>query len=338
VVFCHQEGAGPSGAGKDWDVKARAIAAGKRIPVETLFSIPSMSRLSYDDHVRSWSYMDTMLREDRARWLAVLRRLREGKEHAFAFRDGLGMTPEDFDARWADRMLGKRKSMAEGARDTAAAEAAGGVDVAERRRIQRESDPATLAALIRGLDRVRDVETAKLVLDKLALESDGVREAGVVLLQRTQTPEVVAWLRTTGLADRDGVTRALVARVLGTLRDAAARPALEGLLEDGHWLVRANAATALASIADPASGPVLLAHLEDRSPKAGSRRPTRSRASPLGTPARRPWRPAEGEGVAGAAHGLPRARSATPGRRAADRPPRDREAADCSARSSGRRP
>lgn len=268
VVFCHQEGAGPSGTGKDWDVKARAIAAGRRIPVETLFSIPSMSRLSYDDHVRSWSYMDTMLREDRARWLAVLRRLREGKEHAFAFRDGLGLTPEDFDARWADRMLGKRKTMAEGARDAAAAEAAGGVDVAERRRIQREQDPATLAALIRGLDRVRDVETAKLVLDKLALDSDAVREAGVVLLQRTQAPEVVAWLRASGLADRDGVTRALVARVLGTLKDAAARPALEGLLDDAHWLVRANAATALASIADPASGPALLARLDDRSPKA----------------------------------------------------------------------
>ena len=108
TTFCREEGGSPAGNGKDWDVKARAIAATKRTPVETLMSNPSMSRLSLEDHVRSWSYMDVMLREDRVRWLAVLAKIREGKDFGVAFREGLGMTPEDFDARWADRVLGKR--------------------------------------------------------------------------------------------------------------------------------------------------------------------------------------------------------------------------------------
>ena len=165
-------------------------------------------------------------------------------------------------------MLGKRKTMADVPKDVAEAAAAGGVDVQERRRLQRETDPATAADLIRGLDHLRDVETAKLVVAKIGIDSDAVREAAVMVLGKAPAPEVVAWMRTEGLAGTSGVARALVARALGALKDAAARPALEELLDDPFWLVRANAAKALADVANPASGPILAAKLDDASPKA----------------------------------------------------------------------
>ncbi len=268
TTFCQEEGGSPGGNGKDWETKARAVAAGKRTPVETLFSTPSMSHISADDYVRCWSYMDVMLREDRARWLATLGKIREEKDFAVAFREGLGMTPEDFDSRWADRVLGKRKTMADVPKDVAEAAAAGGVDVQERRRLQRETDPATLADLIRGLDHVRDVETAKVVVGKIVVDSDGVREAAVMVLAKAPGPEVVAWMRTEGLAGTSGVARALVVRALGKIKDVAARPAIEGLLDDPFWLVRANAAKALADLGDPASGPLLASKIDDSNPKA----------------------------------------------------------------------
>jgi HEAT repeat protein len=267
-TFCQEEGNSPSGSGKDWDDKAHVLAAKPRIPIDKLFAVASLSHLSYDDYIREWSYFDVMLREDRARWLAVMRVIREGKEHSAAFRQGLGMTPEEFDARWADRMLGKRKTMAESARDTALTESTGGVDAAERRRILSEKDPETLAQLLRGLERVRDVKTAELVASRVSADSDILRETVTMLFEKTQAPEVVEWMRTAGLSDSNAIVRACVARALATLKDAAARPRLEALLDDTHWLVRANAAKALGDIGDPASVPVLVAHVEDRNPKA----------------------------------------------------------------------
>ena len=106
------------------------------------------------------------------------------------------------------------------------------------------------------------------MLSRLALESDLVRETIVVLLSKTEAPEVVQVLREEGLLHRDPLVRAHVARILGNLRDAAARPALEAMLGDSHWLARANAAAALAVIADPAALPALLAQVEDANPKA----------------------------------------------------------------------
>ena len=59
--------------------RARIAADASTIPIEKLFTIASQSHLSYDDLVRSWSYMDVMLREDRERWLATLQGIREGQ-------------------------------------------------------------------------------------------------------------------------------------------------------------------------------------------------------------------------------------------------------------------
>ncbi len=264
--FCMEEGGAASGSGKLWEEKAKLLAASKRTPIDQLFAVSSMSHLSFDDHVRAWSYMDVMLREDRARWLAVLRKLREGKEHGTAFREGLGMTPEDFDRRWADRLLGRRKTMADVPLDAGKVDE--GVDGAERRSLSTEQDVATLGARLRGVEKFRDVETAEAALGRLGLDSDLIRETVAILLERTTEPGVLAWMRTEGLGWREPIGKALVARALGKQRDAASRARLEALLDDPHWLVRANAATALGAIHDPASAAVLVARMDDRGPKA----------------------------------------------------------------------
>ncbi len=263
--FCHDEGTGASGTGREWDKRARGIAATKHDPVEKLFGVPSLTHLSFDDLVRSWSYMDLMLSEDRERWLEVMRALRDGNEHAVAFQHGLGMTPDDFDKRWVDRLTGKRKTMGDTPKDAPDAE---GPSASAIRRIRSEQDPQILAALLRGLDRVTDVKTAEAALDRLHVDSDLVRETIVVLLSKTESPEVIAYLRDAGLKDPDSLARAHVARILGNLKDAPARPALEAMLEDKFWLARANAARALADIGDAASLPALLAHVDDENPKA----------------------------------------------------------------------
>ncbi len=267
TTFCHDEGTGANGSGKDWDAKARGIAAGRHDPIEKLFAIPSLTHLSFDDLVRSWSYMDLMLREDRERWLATLREIRDGTEHAVAFQRGLGMSPDQFDRRWVDRLSGRRKSMADVPKD-ASGRTAEAVTAEALRRIRSEQDLDLLARLIQGLDKVTDVPTAEVVVSRLSVDSDLVRETIVLLLAKTEVPEVVAFLREKGLADKDALTRAYVARVMGDLKDAASRPALEALLDDGHWLARANAARALGCLAAPESGPVLVAKADDPNPKA----------------------------------------------------------------------
>ena len=267
TVFCFDEGQGSQGSGKYWASKARSIAAGRRDPIEKLFALSSESHMTSDDHIRSWSYMDVMLREDRERWLETLKAIRDGKDPAPAFQEGLSMSPDEFDKRWADRLLGKRKTMIDVPKDARVPDG-DGPNGAARRRIQQEPDIQILAALIRGLDHVGDIKTAELVLSRLGLDSDLIRETVVMLLSKTTAPDVIEWMRASGLTSPDEMTKAHVARVLGNLKYLPARLGLEALLDDAHWLVRANAARALSDIADPASAAVLVAKIEDSNPKA----------------------------------------------------------------------
>jgi hypothetical protein len=267
TVFCHDEGGGPNGSGKDWDKKARIVAANRHTQIEKLFGIPSLSHMEYDDLVRCWSYFDVMMKEDRERWLATLKGIREGKEHAVAFKEGMGMTPDDFDRRWVERMNGRRRTMAEVPKDATAYDD-DGPNSSERRRIRGEQDLEVLAALLRGVHKVGDPKTLDAVLSRLDADSDLIRETIALILARTEDSAVVARLREVGLVHPDPMARAYVARALGEIKDAGARVPLEGMLDDAHWLVRANSARALSQIGDPASIPVLVARVEDGNDKA----------------------------------------------------------------------
>jgi hypothetical protein len=265
ATYCSGETMGGEGPRKRWPKRVRDMARRDMQPIETFFNRNSLSDFAYRDHLRSWSIMDLMLREDRERWLKALTVLRNAGQEAAAFKEHLGTTPEQFHQRWLDRVLGRRQTMGPERGDDAEEEDPGH---RERERIREPVRPEILAGRIRGLDVIRDPRLAEVVVSRLDSGSDLVRETIHLVLLRSRSPEVVAYLRDEGLRDTKPLVRAGVARVLGEMRDAASRPTLEILLEDRHWLVRANAAYALQWIGDPASRPALEAHLDDENPKA----------------------------------------------------------------------
>jgi HEAT repeat protein len=265
ATFCSDETVPVTGSGKDWDRKAMAIARGRLEPIETFFGKESMGKLDYDDHVRAWSYMSLMLAEDRERWLKTLGALRFGADEGAAFKEGLGITPDQFHERWVDRLSGRRDTMGEIRRD--ASEDPEEPSRRERERIRTTEEADVLAGLIRGLDVITDVRVAEAVVARMDHPSDLVKETIHLVLSRTKSDEVRAWLRTEGLEQRNAIVRAGVARALGAMKDGASREALETLLSDAHWLARAEAAWALQSLGDVAALPALTAALSEREPK-----------------------------------------------------------------------
>lgn len=259
---CNGEGKAASGSGADWEAKARAIAAGPRDSVGRLLGLSAEFHMTANDYVHAWSWFDVMLREDRVRWIALLRALREGKDRGASFEAALHASPDAFDRRWADRMLGRRDSMADTPGDRAPP---AGASVPARLAAARS--PAELLDVLRGLGHVEDVAAAEAVANAAGPESDAVRESVVRVLAATRG-EAATWLRTGALASKDAMTRAHAARALGVRKEAAARAALEPLLLDAHWLARANAATALSALADPAAAPALVAAAADADPRA----------------------------------------------------------------------
>ena len=244
ATFCYGETAGSQGPWRNWAQRIRTMSRKDRwLPIETFFAVNSLSDVRYADHIRAWSIMDLMLREDRERWLSLLGQLREGKEEPEAFRGALKEAPESFHSRWFARVRGKRDSLAPKPRETPQ-----GPSTPLRERLSPEAKPDILAGRIRGLERLADIRTTEIVLGHLAHPSELVRETTHLLLTRTTDASVLTYLRDEGLDDGRTLVRAGVARALGALRDEASRFPLERLLSDSGWRVRANAAWALAKI------------------------------------------------------------------------------------------
>lgn len=262
--YCTSETAAPSGSPKDWDKKARGIAARGPDPIETWFGRQSLGHFSWEDRVRAWSVFDLALREDGARFLKTLANIRHASEEGPAFKDGFGFTPDTFQQRWVDRLLGKRPTLGE-MKVEEDPEIAG---ARERGRIREAQEPDLLAGLVRGLHKIEDLKMLETVVGRLDHPSDLVRESILLVLRASDSLPVRDWLRTRGLQHKDALGRAGVARVLGEQKDIAARGALEALLEDGHWLVRANAAQALGRIHDKSSLPLLVKALAEKQEKA----------------------------------------------------------------------
>ena len=265
ACFCAGETQGSEGPRKRWPKRVRDMAKREMPPIETFFGRNSLSDFSYPAHLRAWSIMDLMLREDRDRWLALLAELRNAAQEGAAFKNVLGITPDQFHERWRERVLGKRKTMGEIRGDDDDPDEPGR---RERARLLEDVEPEILAGRIRGLDVVKDAKLARVVVSRLATDNDLIRETVHLVLLRSTEPEVLDVLREEGLGDANPLVRAGVARVLGQLRDAAARPRLEELLADRHWLVKADAAYALQQIGDPASRAALAGQLDTRNEKA----------------------------------------------------------------------
>ena len=264
ATYCVGEEEGANGPQDKWAHRVQKMAKKRMPPIETFFGLNSLGAFKHPDHLRAWSIMDLCMREDRTRWLALLKLLRHARDEGEAFKTALGITPEQFDARWKARVLGKRKTMG-AAGDQEDNEQSGKT---EREQILNATQPALLAGRIRGLDVVKDVATLRLVVPYLGHPSDLARETTVLLLLRTRDAALKEWIRTQGMAWREPLVRAEVLRVLGGLRYARARADFEAALGDRNWYARANAAWALAQIGAKASEAALLGAMGERDDRA----------------------------------------------------------------------
>ena len=196
----------------------------------------------YEDHLRAWSIMDLMLREDRDRWLALLAELRNAAQEGAAFKKVLG-----HHAGPVPRALGgarARQAQDDGGDPRATATTRTSPAGASAPASSKHVEPEILAGRIRGLDVVKDAKLAEAVRRRdSTTDADLVRETiHLVLLRADGAGGAGVSPRARGSTTRVPWSRAGVARVLGQLRDAASRARLEELLDDRHWLVRANAA------------------------------------------------------------------------------------------------
>ncbi len=265
VVWCADEGTPLSGSGKDWANDAKKIAADlKTIPVERLLEKSTIGLLDKDDHVRSWSYFELALAEDRENFVKVLRALREQASPRQAWMKNEGCTPEEWDQRWKDRVLGRRPTLGPLPTDRGDDEGPG---AAERRAIRNEQDMQNLVARIRSIGVCTDPRTAKVLVEQFARDSDAVREVLSVILSKTEDPKAVAAIRETGLGHAHPMVRAYAARVLGYLKDAGSLEGLRTQAEDSFWLARAEAALALMRIGDPKIAESVKPLLDDASAK-----------------------------------------------------------------------
>jgi HEAT repeat protein len=261
--FCAGEGNEVQHSGRRWKQKILAFATGTRShPIQKIFDVNSLGGLDLQMHIRAWSWFDVWLEEDRERFVKFLAGLREGKDQRIALREAMGISPEEFERRWRDRVTGRRFSVAPTPAEIDAADPEA-VGARERDAIRSETDHAILAAKIRALQAVDDPVTAATIVPLLATDSEAVRETIVLVLSRTKSAEVREWLRTTGLERFSGIVRAHVARVLGNLRDEESGAALAEHANDSLWLTRAHVARALGLTGHEPGIPLLEKRLRD---------------------------------------------------------------------------
>ncbi len=97
VFFCTYEGVEASGSGAAWDKKAKGFAARgpKRDPVERMFQAATAAQMSYDMHVRAWSWFDVFTQEEREPFVKFIQQLRDATEARVA----AGANPESWRLR-----------------------------------------------------------------------------------------------------------------------------------------------------------------------------------------------------------------------------------------------
>jgi len=267
-TVCQGEGAGGNGkgkgggtveiSGKSWEDDVLKLAQNPALdPIEKLLSKEVVGKdFTPDDHRRAWSYIDLCLKEWREPFVKLLAALRQEKDVRESFMTTLGCTPETFDERWRERVIGHRKSMAPTAAESEP-ENADTPGARDRRKLVAEQNNVTLAALIRQLGVLTDKKTVRCVVDLMARNNDLVRETALVTLLKVNDLDCQDALWNYGLGHDDGVVRAYTARICGRQALVMSLPKLEAMLDDKNWYARAEAAVACGMMKDPKAQPGL---------------------------------------------------------------------------------
>ncbi|MHC4937480.1 MAG: HEAT repeat domain-containing protein [Planctomycetota bacterium] len=251
-------GGGPtvSGSGAKWHVKAKKIAlrGPRKDPVEKMFRASTIREVNFDLHVRGWSWFDVFAREEKEKFVQFVQALRQATDPRIAAKQAWGQPPEKVDERWREFVLGKRRKVEATEKEQ---EKEGDVDAAtaqELADLARETDVQLIAGRIRGLERCQNVKSARLLVELAdKRDSDRVRTAIALVLGRTESDEVKAYLRGAGYEKAGKMGRAIVCRTIGDLGDKEAVEVIRTGLDDSFWLVKANAMRALAQLEDEGS-------------------------------------------------------------------------------------
>jgi len=258
ATFCQHEGTTStvSGSGSRWRKKAARIArrGSQRDPVEAMFQASTQGQMDFNMHVRAWSWYDVFTAEERGPFVEFIQRLRRAEEPRAAAKAAWGQPPEIVDDRWRERVTGKRRDVSATKKEKEELTTLKGATSRELHAIGRETDTHLLASRIRGLEKAKNVATARL-LTSLADSRDShrVREVIALVLERTDDEEVLEYLLDDGYGRAGPIGRATLCRVFGTRKLDDARPLLREALSDSFWLVQANAARSLAQLGDEES-------------------------------------------------------------------------------------
>jgi len=266
--WCQHEGVGITGSGNRWHAKAAKIAAKgpKRDPVEKMFQAATARQMNYEMHIRSWSWFDVFLAEEREKFVKFIQGLRDAEEARVACKEAFGQAPEYVDERWRERVTGKRKKVTATTREK---NKEIDVDEASRRELRgiaNESDLQLLASKIRGLDRCQNTKTARLLISLVdSRNTDRIREVIALVFRKTNDPEVLKYMTTDGWRKAGKIARATLARTFGQTKYEDSKDILRTALGDSFWLVRANAARSLAQLGDAESIEAITAMAADDS-------------------------------------------------------------------------
>ncbi len=258
VWYCIGEEKKVSGSGKGWmkDLEDTAAKA-KFAPFEEFISRSSLGQLSRDDHQRAWGIFEICLAEWREPFVALLAEFRRERDVHDSFKKTLGCTPEEFNQRFIERLMGVREAMTSPRAEK----------TLEVKFAVNPSDPATdVAAKIRALGTITDPALVKQVIDIMGRhESDLVRETALGALRKLKDETCRRTVWEHGFASSDRISRAYSARICRSLRLADAKEPLKKLLDDSFWMARVEAALALATLKDFDSQSKMRAMVEDSS-------------------------------------------------------------------------
>ncbi|MHC4223196.1 MAG: HEAT repeat domain-containing protein, partial [Planctomycetota bacterium] len=240
--------------------KARKIAriGPREDPVEGMLTASTVKQVTYDTHVRAWSWFEVFTKEEREPFVRFIGMLRRANEPRAAAKAAWGQPPELVDERWREFVLGKRRDLAASEKEKETETDVSRAGSKERANIANERDLQLLASRIRGLERCQSIPSAKLLVSLVdRRDSDRVREVIALVLDATKDPEVTEYLRGEGYGKAGNLGRAALCRMFGRNRDTRAVPLLRKALGDSFWLVRANAARSLSQLRHLESTPAL---------------------------------------------------------------------------------
>jgi HEAT repeat protein len=243
--YCIGEDKKVSGSAKGWmpDLVDSA-AKGKFGPIQELFEKSDLGQLSHADHKRAWGIFELCMAEWRDPFVEMLAEVRRETSIREAFQKHMGCTPEEFQQRFVDRLLGLTKSISE-SRYHSDAPLAGEFD------LRIEDDPPVAAAKLRKLESVADPNVVKRIVDVLGrTQSDLVRETALGVLRKVKDEPCRRAIWEHGLAQGERGCRVYAARLCRELRIVEAKDALRKQLDDGWWQAKCEAALALAAIKD----------------------------------------------------------------------------------------